>query len=272
MWLTWRCSYMIYETGSEPFKLNGVLYFIVIYAVITQRKPFWSSHIQNRKYKLWCARILKYISWVTKTFFIVLSSPVLKGLARMAYTMDWLSLRPVVHNFMCKINPYQANCRRQLTGCLVHGSFYMGTEVYISRIMQNFWIIDVLICRRFGLPTFWFVDVLVCRRFAFWFFDVSVCRRFGLSTLRFVNVSVVDVSFCRRLVTNPSAVQCRSRCRNRVESVFIINMEVLGTQSFCEMYWLKDLKYDSRDRSMDRPRFVKDFAIFRLVIIVSYHR
>ena len=62
--------------------------------------------------------------------------------------------------------------------------------------MSTFRLVDVLVCRRFGLSTFRLVDVLVCRRFGlstFWFVDVSVCRRFGLSTFR-----LVDVSVCRR--------------------------------------------------------------------------
>ena len=74
------------------------------------------------------------------------------------------------------------------------------TNTYLRkrwRDMHINWIVDVLVCRRFGLSTFGHADVLICRRFGlstFGYVDVLVCRRFGLSTFR-----LVDVSVCRRV-------------------------------------------------------------------------
>ena len=118
------------------------------------------------------------------------------------------------------------------------------------------WIVEVLVCRRFGLSTLWFVDVLVC-------------RRFGLSTFWVVDVLVVNVSVWRRFDQLPSTFRCVdvSVCRRFCLSTFW-SVDVLVCRRFgLSTFW-------SVDVSVCRRFGLSTFSLstFRFVdVLTSYH-
>ena len=61
-----------------------------------------------------------------------------------------------------------------------------------------FWVVDVLVCRHFGLSTFQYVDILVCQRFClstfwlsmFWFVNVLTSNPCQYQTITWPNVDL----------------------------------------------------------------------------------